>query len=245
MLFISVEYIIIYQLNYDSKTAGAYKGSDVIIAPFEIWKHYSSNIYFSFISSLLFPLIYVLFTKAMVLKNKMVLFASINFLIGLLIYIFFAEGGYRKLHGNFGWQIVTANYLLFFSFMLYLINDIKTSVKVNPKQVILCILFLLHFGWGLIYLLKIIVVKSHSWKVILHLVTLFTTTFLVWTDSSENKYLLSLGSPNQLLTNILIRKKNNFPSYLGSQVASYTYSFQRLLKSPILTTTYDINSTNI
>ncbi|MGF2413936.1 MAG: hypothetical protein ACQUYJ_16510, partial [Ferruginibacter sp.] len=107
LLFIAVEYYIIYRLGYTSSvTSTQGETSKVIVAPFKVWQHFSSNIVIAIITSLFFPLVYLAVSKGQVLKNKIVQFAVLNFVIGLSIWILFAEEGVRMFHGNFFWQVV-------------------------------------------------------------------------------------------------------------------------------------------
>ncbi len=163
IFFIAVEYYIIYQLNYTSSVSSSEgESSKVIIAPFEVWKHFSNNIPITFISSLFFPLVYLVLSKGWVLKDKIVQFAGLNFFVGLSIWVLFAEDGGRMFHGNFFWQVVVACYLLFFSLLLHFVGDVKLKKLSNKKQLIIGVAFLLHFIWGAFYWLKIIIFNRYS-----------------------------------------------------------------------------------
>jgi hypothetical protein len=161
IIFIGVEYLIIYKLNYTS-TVTPSNQSGIMIAPFEVWRYLSGNVVISFLTSCLFPLVYIFITKGKVLKSPLVIFAVTNFIIALAIWILFAESGDRKLHGNFYWQVVITNYLLFFSLLLHLINGIKTNTISKIKRLVIAGVLLMHFAWGVFYWIKIIIFRGYS-----------------------------------------------------------------------------------
>jgi len=162
IIFIVIEYYIIYKLNYTSDVVDKSKNSGVIISPLEVWKHFSDSIPIAIFSSCFFPIVYIIFSRAVALKNKLVQFAGVNYILAVLIWALFAEDGYRKFHGNFYWQVVVAGYLLFFCLLLNFINDIKLSRLNKIQQLIIGGSFLLHFGWGVLYWVKIIIFNGYS-----------------------------------------------------------------------------------
>ncbi len=165
IIFIAAEYYIIFKLNYASSVAERISNDDgkatIILAPFEVWRYYSDNPLSATFTSLFFPLLYLIISKGNPLKNKLVQFALVNFIVGFGIWILFAEEGARKFHANFIWQVVITTYLLFFSLLLNLINDIKSSKLSRNKQFIIGSAFLLHFIWGIIYWVEIILLKRY------------------------------------------------------------------------------------
>ncbi|MEO6455960.1 MAG: hypothetical protein ABIN97_17900 [Ginsengibacter sp.] len=160
--FIGIEYFIIYRLNYSSKVMSAIDDSKVILSPFEVWSHFSTNIPVAIITSCFFPIVYIFFTGGRILKNKLVLFSALNFVFGVCIWIFFAESGFRKFHGNFYWQVVITIYLFFFSLLLHFINSVKANELSKIKQAFIAGAFILHLLWGIFYWLKIIIFKGYS-----------------------------------------------------------------------------------
>ena len=69
IVFILGEYLLIYKLNYVSRVVqSADSSGDVGFAPFEVWRHFSNNIPLSIITSLLFPIIYIVLTGFSPLK---------------------------------------------------------------------------------------------------------------------------------------------------------------------------------
>jgi hypothetical protein len=160
MLLIAAEYYAIYKLNYTSSAANtivdAEGKSSIVLAPFKVWKLYSSNLVIAVITSLFFPLIYFLVSKGGLFKDKIVQFAIMNFLIALSIWILFAEAGARESHANLLWQVVIAAYLLFFSLLLHFIKEVELNKLNQTSRRIIGGAFLLHFIWGVVYWLNII-----------------------------------------------------------------------------------------
>jgi hypothetical protein len=158
---IVLEYILIYRLNTQSGF-GAKEQSSVILSPFEMWGHFSANMPVAFFTSCFFPIIYLVYSKGKVLKNQLVSFACMNFLFAILIWILFIETGFRRYHGNFYWQVVIANYLLFFSMLIHFLQQAKSQIMNTSAKRIIFAIFSLHFIWGVIYWVKIIWFRGYS-----------------------------------------------------------------------------------
>lgn len=138
--------------------------NEVIIAPFEVWSYYSKVIPLSFLSSIVFPLGYlVIYPKS--IKENFFLFLSWMFFLGsVLIFSLFAESGYRMYHANFSWQIIPSMYLLFTVCIADLLKklqipsenlfDIIKTMKWENK--LLFALFFLHVISGIGYLFKLL-----------------------------------------------------------------------------------------
>jgi hypothetical protein len=158
---ISAEYFLIYIINKPSSGSNHSQNSSVSIEPFAVWKYYSSSILISVITSFLFPVLFFILTKGDILKDKLVKFSTLNCLAGLLIFVLLIEGGAGKYDGNFGWQMIIGNYLLFFilsiKFLLLSATGKITTVKVK----ILGTALLLHIGCGVVYFFKIVIFKSY------------------------------------------------------------------------------------
>lgn len=163
ILFIAAEYYVIYRLNYISTVANTTgEASGVALAPFEVWSHFSKNIPFAFLSSLFFPVLYFILQGKQLLKNRMVCFAAVNFIIGVMEWSLLAEEGVRKFHGNFYWQVVVAAYLLFLTLVIDFLQRNKEIKLNNPKQVMLAAAVALHFLWGVFYWVKIIIFRDYN-----------------------------------------------------------------------------------
>ena len=67
--------------------------------------------------SFFFPIV-LLFRQKELFKNKMMFFAILLQIFSLIIYHTFIETGSRANHGNFGWQLIISNNILFFVCLL-------------------------------------------------------------------------------------------------------------------------------
>jgi hypothetical protein len=162
IFFIGIEYYFIYRLNYAGDFKGLGTKSGIKIEPFAIWRSYTPNCLIAFFTSCFFPLVYIITSKGKVLKNKLVQFAVINYIIGLVIWILLAEVGFRRSDGNFLWQMVVVSYLLFFTMLMEFTNTVKLRAITKLQQWIIGGAFFLHFAWGVFYWLKVIIFKDYN-----------------------------------------------------------------------------------
>lgn len=88
--------ILFYQAN---GTYGIEEKSNVIIAPFKVWKLYSENILISIIVANLFILLFFVTNYKYLTKRS--IFSSIMLIGSILLFLLFAEEGFRFTHGNF------------------------------------------------------------------------------------------------------------------------------------------------
>lgn len=161
-VFIVIEYYFIYKLNYSGVSYGDKTNSGIDFEPFAIWLSYSPDLIVAFITSCFFPLVYIIFSKGLVLKNKLVQFSLSNYLIGLSLWILLAEQGFRRSDGNFIWQMVVTSYLLFFTLLMNFFNEAKLGTLTKMQQWIIGGSFFLHFAWGVYYWLKIIIFSNYA-----------------------------------------------------------------------------------
>ncbi len=129
-----------------------YTGSDsqVVIKPFEAWRAWSTNIPLSLITSVTFPLIVVALYPRQALKYKLLQYAWLSFIAGLFIYIMLNETGVRAMHGNFSWQTIVCNFILFLSSIIFLLRQ-KTDIKSRMAWAV----FAMHVVTGIIFIAKL------------------------------------------------------------------------------------------
>lgn len=134
-----------------------YVGSDssITIHPFHVWSYWSTNIPMGLVSSILFPLLFLIFYFRQTLKDHLLSYAWVQMAVAILIYILLSETGGREMHGNFGWQTIICNYLLFFCTWILYLRILLTKIKFEMKDRIIIGSFLLHVSTGLLFLLKI------------------------------------------------------------------------------------------
>ncbi|MEO6882681.1 MAG: hypothetical protein ABI199_01510 [Bacteroidia bacterium] len=136
---------------------GVYIGSTVIsikIAPFSVWAHWSDNIPLSFLSSLLFPLVFMIVYFKEVKNNLLLKYSIALFTVALLVYIIFTESGIRQFDANFAWQIIICYYILFLTTAIAFYKQCATKISLHIKDKILLLIFCAHIFTGIIYILK-------------------------------------------------------------------------------------------
>lgn len=161
LVAVALQYYLIFRQNHISGVVDGGTASEVVVAPFEVWKYYSPNIAVSFIASFFFPLVYIVVSKGQVLKNTMVQFALLNYTGGIAVWVLFAEEGFRKYDANFCWQAIIGAYLLYLCLLIQFINDRKAGSMNKLQLLVTGGSFMLHFLWGIVYWAKIIIFKSY------------------------------------------------------------------------------------
>lgn len=73
-------------------------------------------------------------------------------ILGLVIFSLLSESGLREFHGNLGWQVLAANYLLFLACLTDLLTIYRTEGARRWRWRIAVAAFLLHVAAGLVYL---------------------------------------------------------------------------------------------
>jgi hypothetical protein len=147
-----LQYIAIYQLG--TYGYGKPEESSVILAPFVWWKLFAENIPVSILLSAAFPLVYLVFYIKRVQNQPFLYYAYLLFAVGVALLALLGETGPRAGHGNFQWQAIVSNYILFFAVALDFSKNALQRKELNLKDKIIAIVFLLHFFSGLIYLAK-------------------------------------------------------------------------------------------
>jgi hypothetical protein len=130
--------------------------SKVVINPFFVWFYFSDQPFFDFISSMPLVLMYLILWRRKAFESQYFTFSILLLFFALLIYAVFAESGYRELHANFYWQIPLTLFLTHLSIVLavaksYLKNPNKYSIQV----IVMVAIYLIQFGFGLAYWLRI------------------------------------------------------------------------------------------
>lgn len=147
-----LQYIAIYQLG--SYGYGKPEESGVILAPFVWWELFSKNIPISILVSAAFPLIYLVFYFKRVQNQPFLYYAYLLFAVGVAILALLGETGPRATHGNFQWQAIVSNYILFFAVALDFVKNALQKNELNVKDKLIAAVFALHVVSGLLYLAK-------------------------------------------------------------------------------------------
>lgn len=124
-------------------------GSQVVIKPFEAWKIWSTNIPLSLLASIAFPVTVLLLYSRKIIKDKLMQYAWLSFVSGLVVYILLNESGERAIHGNFSWQTIVFNFILFLSTIIFLLKQ-KTDLKSKMAFTV----FAIHVAAGIVFIAK-------------------------------------------------------------------------------------------
>jgi len=152
---IILEYFAIYRLGtYGYGDPGE---SGVTIAPLVWWRLYATNIPVSILISAAFPLVYLLFYFKRVKEEPFLYYAYLLFAVGVAILVFFGETGPRESHGNFQWQAMVSNYILFFAVAIDFVRVFLQTRALNLKDKIIVAVFALHLFSGWLYLAKTLI----------------------------------------------------------------------------------------
>jgi hypothetical protein len=149
-VFIGTVALFVASLLYSSNSAL------IQIKFLAVWRNWSDNIPFSFLASVPFPLLYFILNYKEAKKNMLLLYASLIFIVSMIIYMFLAESGTREGHGNFGWQIIASNFMLHLAVAIQFVNKIISQKGSFEKQDrILVAIYLLQLIVGIVYLVKL------------------------------------------------------------------------------------------
>jgi len=126
----------------------------IAIDPFFVWSLFSSNIPISIVASYIFPLLYISLYPKHLLQNLFLKYAALCSIVALCIWSLFVEKGRYVNHGNFAWTTVMCNYILFMVVSILVIENVTSNGKWGRRDIVIGLLLLLHFIFGLVYLGK-------------------------------------------------------------------------------------------
>ncbi|MCW2954490.1 MAG: hypothetical protein JWQ48_3660 [Conexibacter sp.] len=143
---LGLQYLYIYIV--DPTTADG--GSGVAINPFVVWDAYSSTIPLSILASYVFPIVALVLGGASVRRSLSVRYAIGLAVVGLIEYAVLAERGVRRFDGNFTWQAIVTNYVLFVALVAALV-PLFESRRWGVRQVCIAAAFLAQLAAGVLY----------------------------------------------------------------------------------------------
>ena len=151
-----------------------YKGqrSDVAIGIYNKIQGFKYEVIWNFLSSIFFPLSFVVLYFHKLKTNLILKYTWSIFAVAILVFLLFVETGPRAEHGNFIWQTIMSNYLLFTvssvlftSIALENHKNLRKSISLSNylgyfrdnaniclKDLILSIVFALHILSGVAYI---------------------------------------------------------------------------------------------
>jgi hypothetical protein len=161
-VFILAQYYLIYQLNMGSFQSNA---SGVAVLPLTVWSNFINPflIPLAILTSTLFPLLLII-SRPIKKPKILITYILALFIAGLILFVFVAETGPRKYHGNFSWQNIILNYIFFLVAVMYALKYYFSDVLNGKRKKVYRMMagvFFLHFASGLLYLVKILAFKSY------------------------------------------------------------------------------------
>lgn len=161
-MLVLLQYLYIYKYATVLDLYAGRGPSGVKIDFLRVWRSFSQNILLSLLASLVFPLVSFAFYYKSLIASLFYRYAATSFIVALMIFMVLAESGGREFHGNFGWQVIISNFLLF----LVTLTEIARGHLFIPlatnrfKGVFVALLG--HCGFGLVYLAKLMILRSYS-----------------------------------------------------------------------------------
>jgi hypothetical protein len=88
-------------------------------------------------------------------------FAAACLAVALLQYMCLVETGFRRLHGNFTWQVLICTYLLFFTSIIIQFRQLLQQGQPRDRDLLAAFPFVLHVLCGLAYIGAILFTRSY------------------------------------------------------------------------------------
>lgn len=126
--------------------------SSVTIAPGRVWRGLSASVPLSFLASFAFPLAALAAYRRRLLESDAVRYALVLAAGALIIFGLLAETGPRALHGNFGWGVIVANYILFLAVLVQVARLWSPRARPAFADVAVALVFAAHIGAGVWFL---------------------------------------------------------------------------------------------
>lgn len=92
----------------------------------KVWGNFSSNILLSIVMGMALPLGVLALNFGELFKNAVYRFAWLNYLVGMGMFLFLYEKGFRMLHANFSWGYMHG---MFFVFLMTLVLVIRNTLQ--------------------------------------------------------------------------------------------------------------------
>lgn len=136
--------------------------SGVKIDFLKVWRSFSQNILLSLLASLVFPLVSLALYYKSLIANLLYRYAAVSFVVALTVFMVLAESGGREFHGNFGWQVIISNFLLFLVTLTEIAKRHQFSPLASNRFKCAFGALLGHYAFGLVYLAKLMILRSYS-----------------------------------------------------------------------------------
>ncbi len=171
-VLLALQYYVIYCLEYTNY--GIRNDNRVAIHPFLVWSYYSPSIPLSLLGSLAFPIAYLAFYWRDLGHDRLLQYALAGYLVGVLVMSLFVEEGSRRTHANFFWQAFLSAYMLFMVLVGRLVTQMDRDavsagkpltisaipLVLSRRNLFILAVFLIHLIAGIIYLVRLFVLRS-------------------------------------------------------------------------------------
>lgn len=148
-VLIGLQYLYIFEVGDDT-------GSGVTLDPFAVWSFYSTNIPWSLLASLAFPLVALAAYRRRLWRFDFFRYAAALTAVAIAMFVVLAETGLRAFDGNFMWQAVVCVYVLFLSTIIGVLRiwleSGARSAGARVAVVAVTAAFLAHVAAGIGYL---------------------------------------------------------------------------------------------
>jgi hypothetical protein len=145
---LAAQYLYIYVVGRGDSEA---ESSGVRIDPFHVWSSYSDNIPLALVASYFFPLVALVLGGPAIWGSLAVRFAFGLAAVGLAWYAMVTETGPREFHGNFGWQAIVTNYVLFVAVLGAALPWLRRS-RCGLRRIAVSTAFAMHVVAGVAWL---------------------------------------------------------------------------------------------
>lgn len=160
LLVLFFQYVRIYGENSEHFLIHSGQKVQLMIAPFRTWRIHSSNIPFDLLMSIFYPLAFLIAYWKDIRKDQGYWYATLTFLVGLLVAILFIEAGPRDFHANYFWTVIICNYILFAYSASMNLRFILARSRLLKKDYVLGGIFTAHVISGIYYIINLYVLKS-------------------------------------------------------------------------------------
>jgi hypothetical protein len=154
---LGLQYLYVYVV--DPSGSSTTSSSGIKIAPLVVWNSYTSDIPRAILASYLFPIVALMLGRKVVWQRCSVRYAAALAAVGLVEYALLAEGGARAMEGNFTWQAIVTQYILFLALVAALFPWLR-SRPWGIRQTIIALVFGVHVWAGIHYLAHWFTTKS-------------------------------------------------------------------------------------
>jgi len=128
----------------------------VELAPFAVWRALSAAPALSFLASYAFPLAFLALYRKKALRLPLQRESLLASLVALALFVLVAERGFRRLHGNFLWQAVACNAILFVTTLVAWARIRDAGENDRRVAAVRPLGFLAHVAAGIHYLVRML-----------------------------------------------------------------------------------------